>query len=269
MITTNVLIGQILIVFAIVIGGFWFATQWTTDALGYQLRLGAPWLVVAGLPVYYPWRLLEWWYANDAYAPKVFETGGTIAASSGLLAAVGAIAGSIWRARQSRLVTTYGSAKWATPKQATAAGLTQPAGPFLGRLETPTGRRYLRHDGPEHIMAFAPTRSGKGAGLVVPTLLTWPESVLITESQTLASKRLLRMHPALSVKLRLFASPTLEATATTSCPKSDSIRRSRRRPRRSSQAVRSRDQSAYPTIIKPAMIVATLSQGPQEAWLCA
>jgi type IV secretion system protein VirD4 len=181
MIPTNVLIGQVLIVFAIVIGGFWFATQWTADALGYQLRLGAPWLVVAGLPIYYPWRLLEWWYAYDAYAPEVFETGGAIAASSGLLAALAAIAGSIWRARQSRLVTTYGSAKWASTKQAAAAGLTQPVGPFLGCLETPTGRRYLRHDGPEHIMAFAPTRSGKGAGLVVPTLLTWPESALITD----------------------------------------------------------------------------------------
>jgi type IV secretion system protein VirD4 len=39
--------------------------------------------------------------------------------------------------------------------------------------------RYLRHDGPEHIMAFAPTRSGKGVGLVLPTLLSWPHSALI------------------------------------------------------------------------------------------
>ena len=27
---------------------------------------------------------------------------------------------------------------------------------------------YLRHNGPEHILAFAPTRSGKGVGLVIP-----------------------------------------------------------------------------------------------------
>ncbi|KPV17270.1 conjugal transfer protein TraG, partial [Variovorax paradoxus] len=38
---------------------------------------------------------------------------------------------------------------------------------------------YLRHEGPEHVMAFAPTRSGKGVGLVVPTLLTWPGSAVI------------------------------------------------------------------------------------------
>lgn len=28
------------------------------------------------------------------------------------------------------------------------------------------------HDGPEHVLCLAPTRSGKGVGLVVPTLLT-------------------------------------------------------------------------------------------------
>jgi len=36
---------------------------------------------------------------------------------------------------------------------------------------------YLRHNGPEHVLAFAPTRSGKGVGLVIPTLLSWPHSV--------------------------------------------------------------------------------------------
>ena len=86
-----------------------------------------------------------------------------------------AILGSVWRARQSRLVTTYGSARWATPREVTQAGLTRPAGVFLGRV----GQSYLRHDGPEHVMAFAPTRSGKGVGLVVPTLLTWTGSAVI------------------------------------------------------------------------------------------
>jgi len=28
---------------------------------------------------------------------------------------------------------------------------------------------YLRHNGPEHVLCYAPTRSGKGVGLVVPT----------------------------------------------------------------------------------------------------
>ncbi len=46
---------------------------------------------------------------------------------------------------------------------------------MLGRYD----QDYLRHDGPEHVLCFAPTRSGKGVGLVVPTLLTWPGSAIV------------------------------------------------------------------------------------------
>ena len=56
-----------------------------------------------------------------------------------------------------------------------AAGLLDPDGVVLGRYD----REYLRHDGPEHVLCFAPTRSGKGVGLVVPTLLTWPGSAIV------------------------------------------------------------------------------------------
>src|SRR3546814_3777968 len=82
---------------------------------------------------------------------------------------------SIWRSRQSLLVTTYCSARWANADDIHKAGLTQPAGVFLGQH----GRQYLRHEGPEHVLTFAPTRSGKGVGLVVPTLLSWPASAVI------------------------------------------------------------------------------------------
>ncbi len=172
---TKVLIGQILIVFGIVLAGTWYATEWTAGALGYQMRLGAPWFLFRGTPIYRPWRLFEWCYAYEPYAPGTFDFGGAIAAGSGLLAAGAAILGSVWRARQSKLVTTYGSARWATDRDLRRAQLTRSAGVFLGRI----GRRYLRHDGPEHVMAFAPTRSGKGVGLVIPTLLTWPDSAVI------------------------------------------------------------------------------------------
>jgi type IV secretion system protein VirD4 len=83
--------------------------------------------------------------------------------------------GSLWRARQRQNVTTFGSARWAGQTDIKAAGLREGAGVFLG---TESGE-FLRHDGPEHIMAFAPTRSGKGVGLVVPTLLGWTGSAVI------------------------------------------------------------------------------------------
>jgi type IV secretion system protein VirD4 len=171
----GVLFGQIAAVFGIVIAGVWGATQWTAAALGYQLRLGSPWFDLYCTPVYYPWKLFEWWFFFDVYAPQVFDTGGMIAAGSGLLAVAVAIAMSVWRSRQSRLVTTYGSARWANAADIRKAGLTQPAGVFLGLH----AGQYLRHEGPEHVLTFAPTRSGKGVGLVVPTLLSWPASAVI------------------------------------------------------------------------------------------
>lgn len=172
---TKLLLGQIVIVFAIIISAVWSATQWAAGALDFQTGLGPAWFEVAGYRVFLPWRLFEWWYAYEAYAPGVFNTAGIIAASGGLAGVAVAIAGSLWRARQNQLVTTYGSSRWATNLEITKAGLNDNRGVFLGGLKD----GYLRHDGPEHVMCFAPTRSGKGVGLVIPTLLSWPHSAVI------------------------------------------------------------------------------------------
>ncbi len=172
---TKLLIGQIFAVFAVMLVGLWAATQWAAAMLGYQSELGAPWTFVIGVPVYRPWALFVWWYQFEAYAPEVFDKAGSLAAASGFAGCAAAIFGSLWRARQSKHVTTYGSARWATRRDAVAANLFADAGIMLGRL----AGRYLRHDGPEHVMAFAPTRSGKGVGLVVPTLLSWTDSAVV------------------------------------------------------------------------------------------
>jgi type IV secretion system protein VirD4 len=172
---TRILIGQIAIVLSIVIAGSWVATEWTAWHLGFQWRLGLPWFRFSHWPVYYPWRIFEWWYAYEAYAPSVFNTAGMIAASGGLVGAASAVVGSVWRARQSHIVTTYGSARWASLREIVGAGLTRRTGIVLGRI----GPQYLRHEGPEHVMALRPPDRAKGVGLVVPTLLTWPGSAVI------------------------------------------------------------------------------------------
>jgi type IV secretion system protein VirD4 len=172
---TRLLVGQIAVVFAIVALGVWAATQWAAAMLGYQAALGSPWFALARVPVYRPWQIFLWWYHFEAYAPDVFNKAGALAGSSGALGCVAAIAGSLWRARQIGRVTTYGSARWASRQEVRRAGLLGHSGVILGRF----AGRYLRHDGPEHVLAFAPTRSGKGVGLVVPTLLSWPGSAVI------------------------------------------------------------------------------------------
>ena len=140
------------------IGGIWFATEWAAWHLGFQPQLGAPWFVLSGIPIYPVWALFVWWFAYDAYAPVLFNEAGGIAALSGVAGCGVAVIGSLWRARQTQHVTTYGSSRWATDRDVAGAGLFEPAGVFLGRLSN----QYLRHNGPEHVMAFAPTRSEIG-----------------------------------------------------------------------------------------------------------
>lgn len=172
---TKFLIGQIFVVFAVVIATTWAATQWAAHMLGYQNGLGPEWFTLGGVPVYYPHRLYNWWYAYDAYAPEVFAKAGSLAAGGGFFGIIIAVVGSLWRARQDNNVTTYGSSRWAQPQEIRNSGLFTSRGVFLGRYKDD----YLRHDGPEHVMAFAPTRSGKGVGLVIPTLLSWTRSAVI------------------------------------------------------------------------------------------
>ncbi len=173
---TKILWGQITVVLAIVLVTTWAATQWTAWKLGYQPQLGQPWFeLMPGIPVYLPPAFFWWWYAYDAYAPHIFVEGAFIAASGGFISIAVAIGMSVWRAREAKTAATYGSARWATLPEIRDAGLAAPDGVVLGQFE----RDYLRHDGPEHVLCFAPTRSGKGVGLVVPTLLTWLGSCIV------------------------------------------------------------------------------------------
>jgi len=175
MTATKILWGQILVVCAIVVATTWIATQWTAWRLGFQPQLGPAWFDCGGVPIYMPVAFFWWWYHFDAYAPSIFLEGAAIAAFGGFAAIGIAIGMSVWRAREAKTITTYGSARWASRREIQSAKLTGPDGVVLGRF----GREYLRHDGPEHVLCFAPTRSGKGVGLVIPTLLTWPGSVIV------------------------------------------------------------------------------------------
>ncbi|AWP59338.1 conjugal transfer protein TraG [Bordetella bronchiseptica] len=180
---TGVLFGQIVVVSVLSVGCVWAATQWAAAALGYSPRLGEPWFVVAGRPVYAPWQLYFWWFAYEAYAPQVFARAGMIAAWAGVLPLGAAVGMSVYRARQAKRVTTYGSARWADKEDVSKAGLLDAQGVVLGKWVERGRVRYLRHDGPEHVMGFAPSRSGKGVGLVVPTLLTWPGSAVVHDTK--------------------------------------------------------------------------------------
>lgn len=71
----------------------------------------------------------------------------------------------------------FGDARFATRREIRKAGLLGEKGIIVGRL----GKNYLMFDGPQHAIISAPTRSGKGVGIVIPNLLNWPDSVVVLD----------------------------------------------------------------------------------------
>ncbi len=68
----------------------------------------------------------------------------------------------------------FGDARWANWQDIQKAGLFKKHGLILGKYKG----KYLISDTPTHAMLIAPTRTGKGVGLVVPNLLNWPDSII-------------------------------------------------------------------------------------------
>lgn len=153
----------------------WAATQWAAQMLGYQPALGSPVFMLADIKVYAPWQLFSWWLSFDSQVPDVFARAGAVAAFGGLASGAIALGGAAQRANRKSPATTYGSARWADASDIKTANLINDRGVILGIADD----RYLRHDGPEHVLLIAPTRSGKGVGLVLPTLLTWTSSAVV------------------------------------------------------------------------------------------
>ena len=156
---TKILWGQILLVCAVVARLRLGARRNGPPGSSPSSRSSAtPGSRLFGWPVYQPPAFFWWWFAYDAYAHEIFVTGGFIAGAGGVAAFVVAVAMSVWRAREVKKVTTYGSARWAEAREIRKAGLLHPDGVLLGRWRG----AYLRHDGPEHVLCFAPTRSRQG-----------------------------------------------------------------------------------------------------------
>ena len=71
----------------------------------------------------------------------------------------------------------YGDARWATALEIGRARLQKKRGLLLGKK----GGKYLINDEPLHTLVAAPTRSGKGVGIVIPNLLSWNGSVVVLD----------------------------------------------------------------------------------------
>jgi type IV secretion system protein VirD4 len=74
----------------------------------------------------------------------------------------------------------HGDARFATRREVLEAGLLDGEGVLLGRLGGlgPFGGEFLTLPGQQGVALSAHPRAGKGVGVVVPNLLTWPGSVV-------------------------------------------------------------------------------------------
>jgi type IV secretion system protein VirD4 len=192
-------------------GGFlainWVTTQHAASVLRHAPWLGRPLFLLSREPVYAPWSWIVWW-TRWYWAPQLEPLWAQCAREAlypmAVVTAVACTAIAMvrhgWFANVSDL---HGSARWAATSDLKAAGLVDARQSLRGllrgvavrfRIVNPLARRagvylgiwrqqgrasYIRDCGPAHVLVFAPTRSGKGVGIVIPTLLTWPHSVLV------------------------------------------------------------------------------------------
>ena len=164
------------------------ATQYIAARFQYQPALGAPILRAKFGGIYQPfsWIIWGWRYCTspDEGIRRPFFQGEMIVFAGSFLC-VGIFF--VLASRHARKLTEnaedlHGSVRLADEEDVRETGLlTATHGVYVGGWRPDSGSRlnYLRHDGPEHVLAFAPTRSGKGVGLVIPSLLAWDESAVI------------------------------------------------------------------------------------------
>ncbi len=177
-----------------ILGGVQAATQYFAYIFQYQPQLGGHFN-----QIYAPWSIIEWgskWY--DQY-PDLFQQSasvGVVVTGAGLVLTLIMKMVSENSARPNK--SLHGSARWANIADIQAARLlptpqsffkkwgtdktAQDDYVYVGAWEDDKGTtHYLKHNGAEHVLCFAPTRAGKGIGLVIPTLLSWGQSAVITD----------------------------------------------------------------------------------------
>ena len=128
--------------------------------------------IVLGLPVaaFDPIKMPQfvWYYRGD---PRVVK-----AMAGGLVGGITLLVGLV-DALWARGAPLHGAARFANERELKRHGFRSTSGIVVGRK----GGRFLTFGGSEHVLVEAPTRSGKGTGIVIPNLLTWAGSVVVLD----------------------------------------------------------------------------------------
>ncbi len=156
--------------------GMSMSTLKVASDYGFQSSLGQPWFFIGSIPFYAPWSVFTW----KGIDPRVMDSAETVGLTFFILPVLFVMLYVKSRDKQKGNVNLHGSAHWAEKGEIERMGYFGGKGVYVGGYwdEKAKQQLYLRHNGPEHILCFAPTRSGKGVGLILPTLLSWPASSL-------------------------------------------------------------------------------------------
>lgn len=164
------------------------ATQFIAYRVGYHPAIGSPWFG----HFYAPWSWMAWhraaWAPNAATTFRIADAAVLAAVTLAMFSAVAISTAARRRPRKHEGV--HGTARFQTEAEIRRSGLLPHhdgdahSGVYVGGWTDRQGRtHYLRHDGPEHCIVIAPTRSGKGVGNVLPTLLSWPASCIVYDEK--------------------------------------------------------------------------------------
>ena len=115
----------------------------------------------------------SWQYITEPFRTSAMIGGGVALAGVVLFPVAG----------MQRVLTSHGSARWATEAEMKRAKLLSNVeklnGPIFGKTTTPSKRgKYLTSVKIPHSLIAAPTGVGKGVGIVTGTLLTYPGSIV-------------------------------------------------------------------------------------------
>lgn len=176
----------------------WIATQYFASQVGYQEGLGdAVYAFSDGRKVYQPF---SWWFWNYQWMNETGPLQDYITRMQFVLVA-GAITSVIIavylayrRSMKGELPEDlHGTARFAEERDVEKMNLIshertegpllrrktvkyRALGIYVGAFPSKGAMKVLRYNEPAHVLCFAPSRSGKGVGLVLPTLLSYPHS---------------------------------------------------------------------------------------------
>ena len=140
--------------------------------LGY--RLGTPLQEIT--PLY--------WFEASSGLRRLYPSAFAESLQAGIISGIAANIACLIIAIRPEKETPHGDARWATRREIVEAGLIDKTGVILGKLGSPRSRApFLRSSSDTHsnTLLVAPPGGGKGVGVVIPTLLTWPGSAIVLD----------------------------------------------------------------------------------------